>query len=223
MHDHGPTRSHIHTKGDTIHWARSYDWLLSAITFGLEGRFRRRVVEAAGIGEGDRVLDIGCGTGTLAIEAARRVGASGRVEGVDPAPEMIERAKTKAEAAGVDAGFRLAAIEDLPYPDDHFDVVLNTLVYHHLPGPVQQKGLEEMRRVLAPGGRLFIVDFKIGDTFLHRVASSFMSHHHDDEEERGELDAAFTIAQRLGFEAVELERFRPRVFLALRATWPGDA
>ena len=148
------------TKSRVLHGeARYYDLLAWLLTFGRERAFRERLVELARLKPGDAVLDVGCGTGTLAIAAKRRVGAAGTVHGIDAAPEMIERAKRKAEKAGVDVMFHTALVEALPFPDAQFDAVVSTLMLHHLPRPIRQQCAREMRRVLKPGGRVLAVDF----------------------------------------------------------------
>ena len=139
--------------------ARYYDLLAWLLTLGRERALRERLVELARLKPGDAVLDVGCGTGTLAIAAKRRVGAAGTVHGIDASPEMIDRAKRKAAKAGSDVTFRTAVVEALPFPDAHFDVVVSTLMLHHLPGPARRQCAREMRRVLAPGGRVLAVDF----------------------------------------------------------------
>ena len=105
------------------------------------------------------MLDIGCGTGTLAIAATRHVGPTGAVYGIDASPAMIERASRKAAKAEVHAVFQLAAAENLPFGDGRFDVVLSTLMLHHLPRNTRQQCATEVRRVLKPGGRVLAVDF----------------------------------------------------------------
>jgi ubiquinone/menaquinone biosynthesis C-methylase UbiE len=149
----------VPTKGATISWARGYDLLVSTITLGFEGRFREKQLKLARLQPGERVLDVGCGTGTLAIAAKKHVGPSGTVTGVDPAAEMIERAIAKARRSGADVAFRTAAAEDLPYANGTFDVVLSSLMLHHLPSEIRRAGVKEMRRVLKPGGRLLAIDF----------------------------------------------------------------
>lgn len=149
----------VTTKGATISWARGYDLLVSTITFGFEGRFREQQLRLAKLQPGERVLDVGCGTGTLAIAARKHVGASGAVTGVDPAAEMIERAVKKARRANVDVSFRTAAAEELPFANGTFDVVLSSLMLHHLPTETRRAGVKEMRRVLKAGGRLLAIDF----------------------------------------------------------------
>src|SRR5262247_2265411 len=98
---------------------------------GREAVFREKVVDLARIQPGDRVLDVGCGTGTLAVAAKRRVGPRGMVHGIDPSPEMITRASRKAGKAGVEVVFKEAIVEALPFADEYFDVVLSTLMLHH--------------------------------------------------------------------------------------------
>ena len=148
------------TKGAVLRsTARYYDLLTWLLTLGREGAFRERLVELARLAPGESVLDVGCGTGTLAIAAKRRVGPSGVVHGIDASPEMIERARRKAAKAKTDVAFRTAIVEALPFPDARFDAVLGTLMLHHLPRPARRECAREMRRVLRPGGRVLAVDF----------------------------------------------------------------
>lgn len=145
------------TAGRTIRWARWYDLAAWLMTFGREPAIRRRTIELAAIRDGESVLDVGCGTGTLTLAAKRRAGA-GQVRGIDASAEMIEVARQKAAKRGVDVEFQVALVEDLPYPDVSFDVALSSLMLHHLPDDLKRKGFAEVRRVLKPGGRLFAVD-----------------------------------------------------------------
>jgi len=122
-------------------------------------QLRQRTAALARIQPGDAVLDVGCGTGTLPLEAARHVGRAGRVAGVDPGAEQIARARAKAARRHVSIEFQTGVIEQLPFPDQTFDVVLSTLMMHHLPASLKRQGLAEIARVLKPGGRLVIADF----------------------------------------------------------------
>ena len=144
--------------GLVIHAARRYDLRVWWMTRGREGAFRAEQLDIAGVGEGEAVLDVGCGTGSLAILAARRVGTRGSVVGVDPSPEMVARATGKARRAGVDATFRTGIAQALPFEDARFDVVTCTLVLHQLPAEALHGAFAEFRRVLKPGGRLLLVD-----------------------------------------------------------------
>lgn len=128
----------------------------------LRGLFER-ALELAEVRPGDAVLDVGCGTGTLALLAEARVGASGRVHGIDPGPRQIGWARTKAARRGSDVQFEVAGIEGLPYADDSFDVAFSTLMMHHLPDDMKRAGLKEIARVLSPGGRLVVIDFRRSD------------------------------------------------------------
>lgn len=150
----------LQTKGLVLHSeARYYDLLAWLLTLGRERAFRERLTEIVALKRGDSALDVGCGTGSLAITAKRRVGDSGVVVGIDASPEMIERAKQKALNAGVEARFETAVVEALPFPDASFDVVFSTLMLHHLPRPVREQCAREMRRVAKPEGRILAVDF----------------------------------------------------------------
>jgi ubiquinone/menaquinone biosynthesis C-methylase UbiE len=147
------------TTGRVLHGAIGYDLLAWLLLFGRERAFRERLVGLAGIQPGESVLDVGCGTGSLAIAAKRRVGPSGAVQGIDASPEMIARARKKAGRAGVEVTFTVGVVEALPCPDGAFDAVLSTLMLHHLPRAARQQCAREMRRVLKPGGRALAVDF----------------------------------------------------------------
>ena len=100
------------TSGRTIRWASQYDAVTRLLFLGKEPAIREMTLELAQIKPGDKVLDVGCGTGSLTIAAKVRTGPSGRVHGVDAAPEMIEVARRKASQMGVDVDFRIGLIED---------------------------------------------------------------------------------------------------------------
>jgi len=181
--------------GLVVHWAARYDLLIALLTLGRERRFRERLLELAHLQPGESVLDIGCGTGTLAIAAKRRVGASAVVSGIDASPEMVARAKRKATRAGMDVAFEIAQAQSLPFPDAQFDVVLSTVMLHHLPrtGPVQAVG--EARRVLKSGGRLFAVDF------VRSSGKGLLAHFH----RHGRVDARdlIALAAEAGLSVIE--------------------
>ena len=147
------------SRGIVLHSAHFYDLLVRVVTLGREGALREKMIDLARLQPGETVLDVGCGTGTLAIAGKRRVGSTGKVYGIDASPEMIARAGRKARQAGLGIEFRNASIEQLPFQDAQVDVVLSTLMFHHLPHPVRENGLREIRRILKPGGRVLIVDF----------------------------------------------------------------
>jgi len=127
---------------------------------GQEQTFRQRIVDLARIQAGEAVLDVGCGTGTLAILAKKRVGERGRVSCVDPAAQLLASARRKAARARLSIDFQQAGIEQIPFPGQSFDVVLSTFMMHHLADDLKHQGLSEVARVLKPQGRLLVVDFK---------------------------------------------------------------
>lgn len=150
------------SSGLVVHWAARYDLLIALLTLGKERRFRERLLEPAHLQPGESVLDIGCGTGTLAIAAKRRVGESALVHGIDASPEMVARAQRKAKRAGVGVVFEIARAQSLPFSDARFDVVMSTVMLHHLPRAARVLAVREAARVLKPGGRLLAVDFVTG-------------------------------------------------------------
>jgi ubiquinone/menaquinone biosynthesis C-methylase UbiE len=163
LHAHGAGHEHAHpaapaTRGKLIHWARFYDPLVWLITLGQPRKLRALPLELAALRPGERVLEIGCGTGAVTLPAARRVGPGGLAAGIDAAPEMIAEARRKARRARSLAQFRVEPAEALSFADGSFDVVLSSLMMHHLPGDLKQRALAEVRRVLRPGGRVVIVD-----------------------------------------------------------------
>ncbi len=186
------------TKGHVMRSsARFYDLMVWLLTLGREQPFRERLLELARLQPGESVLDVGCGTGTLAIAARRRVGPRGSVQGIDASPEMIARATRKANKAGADVTFRTAVVEALPFPDHHLDVVLSTLMLHHLPRPTREQSAREIRRVLKAGGRVLAVDF--GMPGRHR--KGIISHLH----RRGHLapDKVIELMSASGLTVVE--------------------
>lgn len=123
-----------------------------------EATFRRRLLQQAAPQPGQRVLDLGCGTGTLAILAASaRPGPE--VTGLDADPEILRRARGKAEAAGASVRFDQGFSTELPYEDDSFDLVLSTLFFHHLTGADKRRTASEIARVVRPGGELHVADW----------------------------------------------------------------
>lgn len=144
-----------HTHGKPLNWlAPIYDWVCQRM--GMGRAFRQTTLQYAGVKPGERVLDVGCGTGVLTRLAAEAVGSV--AIGIDPAQKMIAIARKNASLLGSRAKFRIAVIEDLPFEDNTFDCVLSSLMIHHLPLDLKLRGLVEIYRVLKPGGRLLVVD-----------------------------------------------------------------
>jgi ubiquinone/menaquinone biosynthesis C-methylase UbiE len=123
-----------------------------------EGAFKRRLLEHARIKDGESVLDLACGTGTLAVETKQRA-PKARVSALDADPVVLERARAKAAAADVDIKFETGVSTELPYENRSFDVVLTTLFFHHLTDEAKLDTGEEVFRVLRQGGRLLMADW----------------------------------------------------------------
>jgi ubiquinone/menaquinone biosynthesis C-methylase UbiE len=151
------------TEGRILNWGWRYDvmvWFFD--TFVLRGKLRelrQRTINLALLRPGDKVLDVGCGTGTLALDTQAQVGTDGQVCGIDPGTQQIARARSKASRLRLPVDFQIGVIEHLPFPDQTFDAVLSTIMMHHLPDGLKRRGLAEIARVLRPGGRLVIADF----------------------------------------------------------------
>ena len=166
------------TIGAVLHSAARYDLLLWLAMLGREGAFREKVLRLARLQLGEAVLDVGCGTGTLAIAAKRRVGPTGTVQGIDASPEMLARAEKKARKAGVEVVLRNAMAQALPFPDAQFDAVLTTVMLHHLPRKARAQCAAEMRRVLKPGGRALAVEFGVAASEQKGFLAHFHRHGH---------------------------------------------
>jgi ubiquinone/menaquinone biosynthesis C-methylase UbiE len=145
-------------EGELGYMASYYDLVMTGITLGRERKLRQMTMDLSQVKPGDRVLEIGCGTGTLTLAAKARAGPSGEVAGLDLAPEMVAKARSKAARKGVDVTIREGSIANIPFTDDYFDVVMCSFMIYHMPEDVRRKGLAEINRVLKPGGHLFVLD-----------------------------------------------------------------
>ncbi|GIM91972.1 class I SAM-dependent methyltransferase [Paractinoplanes toevensis] len=121
------------------------------------GRLHDELLDRAAVRPGHRVLEIGCGTGNLVLRLARRTPGA-EVLGTDPDPAALRRGRRKAARRGLPVSFELAFADDLPVPDASVDRVLSSYMLHHLDGPDKPRAMEEIRRVLRPGGELHLVD-----------------------------------------------------------------
>ena len=161
------------TNGNVLHKALSYDVLSNLVLRPSQAS----ILTLAQIKLGDKVLDVGCGSGRLVIAVQKKLGPSGAAQGIDPAPEMIAVARKNAARAGQAAKFEIGVIEAIPFPDATFDVVLSRLMMHHLPGDLKQRGLAEIRRVLKPGGVCLIVDFEPPKAhILYHMSEHLLNH-----------------------------------------------
>jgi ubiquinone/menaquinone biosynthesis C-methylase UbiE len=133
-----------------------YD-LFTAV-LGVRG-LHRTLIAQAGLAAGQRVLEIGSGTGNLSVRV-KRTHPGVEVVGSDPDPRALALAQRKAHARGLDGiRFERGYAQQLPYPDDDFDRVLSSLMLHHLDRETKVAAAAEVARVLRPGGSLHLVDF----------------------------------------------------------------
>jgi demethylmenaquinone methyltransferase / 2-methoxy-6-polyprenyl-1,4-benzoquinol methylase len=132
--------------------ARVYDRMNSVMTAGMHHRWRERAADLAGVGPGDRVLDVATGTGDLAVELRRRVGPTGEVVGLDFAESMLEVARRKAPEIRFDQGNAL----ELPYADGEFAAA--TVGFGARNFSDLRRGLAELARVVRPGGHVVVLE-----------------------------------------------------------------
>lgn len=120
-------------------------------------RYMARVLGAERAARALRVLDFGCGIGN-ATAHLRAAFPRASLRGVDPSAESIRIAS---ERAGDDAEFRVSGEQGIPYADGQFDLIQAACVFHHIPPPQRPHWMQELRRVLAPGGRLFVFEHNV--------------------------------------------------------------
>jgi SAM-dependent methyltransferase len=120
---------------------------------------RAAYLDLLGIQSGERVLDVGCGSGVVTRDIARRVGSGGRAVGIDQSPQFLVAARELAQAAGLGGRveFREGSALHLPFSDGAFDVAIAVTVLSHTPGG--EHAIAEMARVVRPGGRVGVFDF----------------------------------------------------------------
>jgi len=137
--------------------ASRYDLMNDLMSAGLHRVWKRFTVEQGGLRPGQRVLDVAGGTADLAIQFARRVGASGEVVLTDINPAMLARGRDRMLDAGLPAPAVQCDAEQLPFADEHFDCVSVAFGLRNMTR--KDRALAEMRRVLKPGGRLLVLEF----------------------------------------------------------------
>jgi ubiquinone/menaquinone biosynthesis C-methylase UbiE len=196
------------TKGQTIPWASFYDAMVWLVSFGKDRAIRKKTVELAQIRPGDRVLDVGCGTGDLTIAAKALAGPSGAVYGTDASPKMIDLAQRKAVRAGIEVTFQVDLIENITFPDNQFDVVLSSLMMHHLPDDLKREGLAEIHRVLKPGGRLLIVDMESasGGSVFQRFSDVMIQLHGGHQRMQSNVKKLIPFVEAAAFIDVETDK-----------------
>lgn len=187
-----------------------YDWAI-ALTMR-EKAFRTHLIERAGLAPGMRVLDLGCGTGTLAImmqASAPRL----NVIGLDLDPAILAIARTKAARAGAEVEFVEGRIVAPPLAAASVDRIVTTLVLHHLTDDEKERTLAAARRLLRPGGSLHIADFARPHTAYTRLAAALFRPFDGYERTAANLDGRIPAMMRAaGFVAVDEDRPWTTVF-----------
>jgi len=160
----------LHTRGRHLnHVAWLYDPLIEKCSFGRERTFREKTMKHMCFSSSDRILDVGCGTGSLTLLIAEHLSCPGSITGIDAASRMISIAKRKAESIGVRADFQTGVSEALDFPDSSFDIVVNSMFSHHIDTELKKDSFSEMFRVLKPGGKVVTADIDMPTMFLSRV------------------------------------------------------
>jgi SAM-dependent methyltransferase len=176
--------------------AHAYESLFVPALFA---QWAARVADAAGVQPGDRVLDVACGTGVLAREAAARTGPTGLVAGVDPNPGMLEVAGRLAPAVEWQHGFA----ESLPFPDASFDAVVSQFGLMFFTD--RRQAVRELLRVLAPGGRAAIAVWDALDNTPAYAAEVALVERLAGTEAAAALRAPFVLGDRIRLASLFIE------------------
>ena len=148
--------------------ARRYDLMNRILSLGLDRRWRRKAVAELDPCEGGCYLDVGCGTGDMAVEILRQSPHSS-VIGIDPARKMLEIARKKADRSGVanSISFQAADATELPFPKASFAGVISAFCIRNIPD--KGRAFREMRRVLTPSGRVIVLELTTPDNPIIRL------------------------------------------------------
>jgi ubiquinone/menaquinone biosynthesis C-methylase UbiE len=214
----GHDMSDADTHGRHMHQGPAHD-ALAAVFFG--GRRRRVYTELtnrSGARPGDRVLDVGCGDGYFTRIMARTVGAAGAAAGVDPSPEAIARARKITRATN--CTFSEGVAEHLDASGDSYDVVVSSLMVHHLPEAMRPQAIHEMFRVLRPGGRLLIAEFRPP---RNRIVHSLIGHVTSPAMQHNPLHLLEPMIEDAGFQQVHSGDLKPWIRYAQAVKSPTHA
>jgi ubiquinone/menaquinone biosynthesis C-methylase UbiE len=205
-HTHNqPTPS---TRGRMIPWASFYDAIVWLMSFGKSNAIRKASIAPARINPGEVVLDVGCGTGDLTLEAKKLAGPTGEAYGTDASSNMVHQAEQKAARSGADVIFRVGLVENIEFPENRFDVVLSSLMMHHLPDDLKRAGLTEIYRVLKPGGRLLIVDMQstTGGSLVQRLSDFMITVHGGHTTMQDNVSRQIPLVEAAGFTNIKTDK-----------------
>ncbi len=164
-------------------------------------RVRRDLIDQANLKSGQKVLDIGCGTGTFLVMLKRKR-ADVEASGLDPDPKALNRAKAKATRVGVSVRLDQGFADALPYQSHSLDSVFSSFMFHHLEEENREKSLREVVRVLKPGGSFYLLDF--ADHSHAHGPRGLMRLFHSSERLKDNSDARIVeLMRRAGFKSAE--------------------
>lgn len=162
-----------------------------------EDTFKRRLVQEANVQPGMKVLDLGCGTGTLTM-MLKEAYPNASITGLDGDPQVLDIAHKK--AGHLTIRWEQGLAYDLPYSDSMFDRVVTSLVVHHLVTHDKRRAFQEVFRVLKPEGELYVLDFGVPHSSFPHLITRFM---HGLEEAADNFDGRIPqFIAEVGFEQV---------------------
>ena len=171
--------------------ALRFDWLTTIydpiVRLTTRDSFKTALVTQIKVGPGDRVLDLACGTGTLAV-MVKNAHPKTSVVGIDGDERILVLAKDKADKAEVEIEFDRGLSSQLPYPDESFDRVVSSLFFHHITRDNKLRTFREVRRVLKPNGELHIADWGVPENRLMKFASNGIKLLDGDETTKDNFD-----------------------------------
>lgn len=172
-----------------------YDWFCSL--GGLGKSFKKNIVQIVPIKDSDKILDVGCATGTL-LQELKRLHPNIHATGIDPDEDSLRIAQSRV-ATYPQTYFLKGFAESLPFENDSVDIVFCTLTLHHMPDEMKRQSIFEMKRVLVPKGKLVIADFGPSGNWLQKKYLTFM----EGEYIKGNFNGVvFKYLQEAGFSEI---------------------
>ena len=177
---------------------------------------RKVLLDQATIQAGQRILDIGCGTGTFAT-LIKELHPDVDIVGLDPDPKALVRAQRKAKRSAIPIRFDQGFSDELPYPETSFDRVFSTFMFHHLAADKRKKILCEVRRVLTPGGSFHLLDFTPPEPNSHGLLARYL--HSSERLKDNSVERILSLMNQAGFASCEKVREGTMLFGFLRMAY----